>query len=65
MLYKGQRVDELLERIRQMEMLLDANCRRVDKEGGDYEGLESAVAEGYATLAVAKAKLSSLKGNVK
>jgi hypothetical protein len=64
MLYKGQRVAELLEKIRQMEMKLDAGCRNVDNLGGDYEGFGIAVADGYATLAIAKAKLSSLKGNV-
>lgn len=62
--YKGQRVADLLETIRQMEMKLDAGCRGVDDLGGNYEGFEVAVAEGYATLAVAKAKLSSLKGSI-
>jgi hypothetical protein len=60
--YKGQRVEDLLETIRQMEMKLDAGCRG---SGGIYEGFEVAVAEGYATLAIAKAKLSSLKGSVR
>jgi hypothetical protein len=59
--YKGEDVANLLEKIRQMEMKLDAGCRG---SGGIYEGFEVAVAEGYTTLAVAKAKLSSLKGDI-
>jgi predicted S18 family serine protease len=59
--YKGQRVDELLEIIKEMENRLKLLTVGIDPFSlARYEE----VAHGYANLALAKAKLSSLKGDV-
>ena len=60
--YKGQRVSELLASIDELEKVLDLTIGAVVDLGGQLDVL-SAV-EGYATLAIAKAKLSSLKGTI-
>jgi hypothetical protein len=55
--YKGQRISELLENIRRLEIQLHENQEVVGS-------LEDAIAlvEGQATLAIAKAKLTALLG---
>jgi hypothetical protein len=60
--YKGQRIDELLEIIEEMENRLKLITAEVDPFSlARYEE----VAHGYTKLALAKAKLSSLKGDVR
>lgn len=58
--YKGQRISELLENIRRLEIQLHENQEVVGS-------LEDAIAlvEGQATLAIAKAKLTALLGETK
>lgn len=60
--YKGQRVAELLASIAELEKVLDHTVGAVVDLGGQVDVL--AMVEGYATLAIAKAKLSSLKGTI-
>jgi len=60
--YKGQRIDELLEIIAEMENRL--KLLTVDIDPFSLARYEE-VAQGYTSLALAKAKLSSLKGDVK
>jgi hypothetical protein len=60
--YKGQRVDELLEIIAEMEKRL--KLLSVDIDPFSMARYEE-VSQGYTNLALAKAKLSSLKGDVK
>jgi predicted S18 family serine protease len=60
--YKGQRVDELLEIIAEMEKRL--KLLSVDINPFSMARYEE-VSQGYTNLALAKAKLSSLKGDVK
>jgi hypothetical protein len=56
-LYKGRRIDELLEDIRRLEIQLHENQEVANT-------LEEVIAlvEGQATLAIAKAKLTALRG---
>ena len=58
--YKGQRISELLDNIRRLEIQLHENQEVVGS-------LEDAIAlvEGQATLAIAKAKLTALLGETK
>ena len=58
--YKGQRISELLDNIRRLEIQLHENQEVVSS-------LEDAIAlvEGQATLAIAKAKLTALLGETK
>lgn len=53
--YKGDRIDELLERIEQLKAILDTNKPTNDEK--QYE-----VATAYMTLAWNKAKLKALQG---
>ena len=56
--YKGQRIQELLNQIEVLEQRLHKNSL-----GSEFDGdMGLALAEGFATLAIAKAKLTSLKG---
>jgi len=55
--YKGQRIDELLNRIAQLEQILHKNSLGSDMA----ESMAFSLSEGQATLAIAKAKLSSLQ----
>jgi hypothetical protein len=57
--YKGQRIEELLQQITVLEQRLHKNCLG-EELGGE---MFLALSEGYATLAIAKAKLTSLKGD--
>jgi hypothetical protein len=59
-LYKGRRIDELLEDIRRLEIQLHENQEVANT-------LEEVIAlvEGQATLAIAKAKLTALQGENK
>jgi len=59
--YKGQRIDELLEIIAEMENRL--KLLTVDIDPFSLARYEE-VAQGYTSLALAKAKLSSLRGDV-
>jgi hypothetical protein len=60
--YRGQRIDELLEIIAEMEKRLKILTTDIDPFSmARYEE----VSHGYTSLALAKAKLSSLKGDVK
>ena len=57
--YKGQRIEELLQQIAALEQRLHKNS--LDSE---FDGeMAIALSEGFATLAIAKAKLTSLKGD--
>ena len=57
--YKGQRITELLEAITTMEARLKALTADADPFSlAQYEE----VAQGYTSLALAKAKLSALQG---
>ena len=57
--YKGQRITELLEAITTMEARLKALTADTDPFSlAQYEE----VAQGYTSLALAKAKLSALQG---
>jgi len=60
--YRGQRIDELLEIIAEMEKRL--KLLTVDIDPFSMARYEE-VSQGYTSLALAKAKLSSLKGDVK
>lgn len=54
--YKGERIDELLDQIAQLQMILDENqVWNTEKELVDYS-------RGYATLVWNKAKLQALQG---
>lgn len=57
--YKGQRIDELLQQIKRLEQLLHRNSLGLEFDGA--EGL--ALADAHTTLIIAKAKLTSLKGD--
>jgi hypothetical protein len=59
--YKGERIADLLEIIKEMEQrlrLLTADTDHNPFSQAQYEEL----AQGYTSLALAKAKLSALKG---
>ena len=57
--YKGERISELLEIIAEMETRLKLLTNHTDPFSlAQYE----VVANGYATLAIAKAKLTALQG---
>jgi hypothetical protein len=56
LMYKGERIADLLDRIDLLEKTLQTM-----HSVGSYDEL----AQGYATLAIAKAKLKSLQGEVK
>jgi hypothetical protein len=60
--YRGQRIDELLEIIAEMEKRL--RLLSVDIDPFSMARYEE-VAQGYTSLTLAKAKLSSLKGSIK
>jgi len=60
--YRGQRIDELLAVIEEMEKRL--RLLSVDIDPFSMARYEE-VAQGYTSLALAKAKLSSLKGDVR
>ena len=60
--YRGQRIDELLEIIAEMEKRL--KLLTVDIDPFSMARYEE-VSQGYTSLALAKAKLSSLKGDVR
>jgi hypothetical protein len=60
--YKGERIDELLEIIAEMEKRL--RLLSVDIDPFSMARYEE-VSQGYTKLALAKAKLSSLKGDVR
>jgi hypothetical protein len=55
--YKGERITDLLNRIAELEQILrDAPPEIIDGE------MVIKLAQGYADLAIAKAKLTSLQG---
>ena len=56
--YKGQRISELLELIEVMEKRLKNLTRGEDYSLAQYEE----VAQGYTSLALAKAKFKALQG---
>jgi hypothetical protein len=56
--YKGQRIKDLLEDIEQLKQILDDNALTTTPHE-DY-----ILAEGYAKLAIAKAKLTALQGEI-
>jgi hypothetical protein len=55
--YKGQRIAELLELIAQIEVRLNNLTRGEDFSQAQFEE----VAQGYTSLALAKAKLTALQ----
>ena len=54
--YKGERIEELLDQIAQLQMVLD------EKQVWNTEQELVAYSRGYATLVWNKAKLTALKG---
>lgn len=56
--YKGQRIDELLQQINRLEQLLHKNSMGEELP----EDMGFSIADAFTTLAIAKAKLTSLKG---
>jgi hypothetical protein len=54
--YKGERIADLLQRIEELKAILDDN----QQAGGADEALSIITA--YADLAIAKAKLTALRG---
>lgn len=56
--YKGQRIDELLMRINELQVTLELNKSSINTadEFAEY-------VQGEATLAIMKAKLTALQGN--
>jgi hypothetical protein len=58
--YKGQRISELLEIIAEME----ARLIGLTKDHSDFysQAMFEEVANGYTSLAIAKAKLTALQG---
>jgi hypothetical protein len=55
--YRGERITKLLDRIAELEQILkDAPPEIIDGE------MLAKLAQGYADLAIAKAKLTALKG---
>lgn len=54
--YRGERIADLLQRIEELKAVLDENQLATNAE----EALR--VIEGYADLAIAKAKLTALQG---
>lgn len=54
--YKGERISDLLQRIEELKAILDDN----QQAGGADEALSIITA--YADLAIAKAKLTALRG---
>ena len=54
--YKGERITDLLQRIEELKVILDENQLTVTAD----EALQ--VITAYADLAIAKAKLTALKG---
>lgn len=59
--YKGQRISELLEAIAEMEIRLKAITGGNNTDPFSLAQYEE-VAQGYTSLALAKAKLSALQG---
>lgn len=55
--YKGERISDLLQRIEELKTLLDENAH--------LEPDPLKIVIGYADLAIAKAKLTALQGEVK
>jgi hypothetical protein len=55
--YKGQRISELLADIEHIKRTIDDNAQT------DNPKEQSIIAEGYAKLALMKAKLTSLQGD--
>ena len=58
--YKGQRISDLLEVIAEIEARMNNLTRGEDFSHAQYEE----VAQGYTSLALAKAKLKALQGEV-
>jgi hypothetical protein len=56
--FKGQRITELLEMVARTEQQLEIIRERLDGSGSNVE-----LAQGYTTVAIAKAKLMALLGN--
>ncbi len=54
--YKGERISDLLQRIEELKVVLDENRLATNAE----EALS--IIQGYADLAIQKAKLTALKG---
>lgn len=59
--YKGQRISELLELIKVMEQRLRALTSDTEHNPFSHAQYEE-VAQGYTSLALAKAKLTALQG---
>lgn len=59
--YKGERIADLLEIIAQMEQRLKLLTADTEHNPFSYAQYEE-VAQGYTSLALAKAKLSALQG---
>ena len=62
--YKGQRINELLEVIAEMEVRLRLLTADTDHNPFSLAQYEE-VAQGYTSLALAKAKLSALQGETR
>lgn len=60
--YKGQRVADLLKLVAELEHRLDIAPKEL---GVDWWLMQDEVAEGYTSLAIAKAKLTALLGDYK
>jgi hypothetical protein len=54
--YKGERISDLLQRIEELKAILDEN------DGGVTADEAIQIITAYADLAIAKAKLTALKG---
>lgn len=54
--YKGERITDLLQRIEELKVILDEN------DGGITADEAIQIITAYADLAIAKAKLTALKG---
>ena len=57
--YRGERIADLLRRIEECKLILDEN-RDSNKEVSPMD-----IVQGYADLAIAKAKLTALQGESK
>ena len=53
--YKGERISDLLKRIEELKLILDAKDETVEADDND-------IAHAYMTLAWTKAKLTALRG---
>ena len=59
--YKGQRINELLEAIAEMEVRLRLLTANTDDHNPFSHAQYEEVAQGYTSLALAKAKLTALQ----